>query len=116
VDSIDSISSQPHFPNPQTPLFHVHTQIDPALGRASLQNLDTAGLLVTAVMTHFVMVVADCGIRGDNRAGHNRKRNSSKQQITEHLHDEHPLPNPAAHPSGRSGQCKQLIAIDSFLP
>jgi hypothetical protein len=62
-----------------------------------------------------LVVVADCGVRGDNRSGHNRKRNSSKQEIAEHLHKRDPLPNPAAPPSGRSGQCKQLIVINSFL-
>jgi hypothetical protein len=86
VDSIDSISRHPLFPNPYAPFFHApQTQEGPAPGRAFLELENTVRLLVTAVVMPSMM--ADCGVRGDNRAGHNRKRNSSKQEIAEHFHN-----------------------------
>jgi hypothetical protein len=86
VDSIDSISSYPLFPNPYAPFFHApQTQEGPAPGRAFLELENTTRLLVTAVMVTSVMM--NSGVRGNNRTGHNRKRNSSKQEIAEHFHN-----------------------------
>ena len=46
-------------------------------------------------------VMGSSGVRGNDRAGQNRKCNENKQQIAE-LHVREPLIDPAAQSSGRS--------------
>ena len=61
-------------------------------------NAEKLSPVVSGVMS---VVVANSGIRGNDRTGQNRECNQGEQHVTDHLHRNKPLWDPAALPSDR---------------